>query len=104
MYCVETIEINQAVRNNRDKFTTSYMFELSNSELYDLRSKIFTTNVSSKSRSTTKLFTERGLYMLASILKGEAPPQGEIGLMWIEMRKMLLSIWKQVRFMSTWRV
>ena len=30
-----------------------------------------TTNVSSKSRSTTKVFTERGLYMLATILKGE---------------------------------
>ena len=40
---VETREINQAVRNNRDKFPTSYMFELSNSELNDLRSKILTT-------------------------------------------------------------
>ena len=68
---VETREINQAVRNNRDKFPTSYMFELSKSELNDLRSKILTTNVSSKSRSTTKVFTERGLYMLATILKGK---------------------------------
>ena len=71
LYGVETREINQAVRNNRDKFPTSYMFDLSNSELNDLRSKILTTNVSSKSRSTTKVFTERGLYMLATILKGE---------------------------------
>ena len=70
LYGVETREINQAVRNNRDKFPTSYMFDLSNSELNDLRSKILTTNVSSKSRSTTKVFTERGLYMLATILKG----------------------------------
>lgn len=69
LYGVETREINQAVRNNRDKFPTHYMFELSNSELHDLRSKILTTNVSSKSRSTTKVFTERGLYMLATILK-----------------------------------
>ena len=71
LYGVETREINQAVRNNRDKFPTSYMFELSNNELHDLRSKILTTNVSSKSRSTTKVFTERGLYMLATILKGK---------------------------------
>ena len=71
LYGVETREINQAVRNNRDKFPTSYMFDLSNSELNDLRSKILTTNVSSKSRSTTKVFTERGLYMLATILKGK---------------------------------
>jgi len=71
LYGVETREINQAVRNNRDKFPSTYMFELSNNELHDLRSKILTTNVSSKSRSTTKVFTERGLYMLATILKGK---------------------------------
>ena len=44
---------------------------LSNSELHDLRSKLLTTNVSPKSRSTTKVFTDRGLYMLATILKGD---------------------------------
>ena len=71
LYGVETREINQAVRNNRDKFPPHYMFELSSTELSDLRSKILTTNVSAKSRSTTKVFTERGLYMLATILKGE---------------------------------
>ena len=71
LYGVETREINQAVRNNRDKFPAHYMFELNNSELSDLRSKILTTNVSTKNRSTTKVFTERGLYMLATILKGE---------------------------------
>ena len=47
------------------------MFELSPNELRDLRSKVLTTNVSPKSRSTTKVFTDRGLYMLATILKGD---------------------------------
>ena len=72
LYGVQTKEINQAVRNNPDKFPVRYMFELSTSELRDLRSKVLTTNVSVKSRSTTKVFTDRGLYMLATILKGEA--------------------------------
>ena len=72
LYGVQTKEVNQAVRNNPDKFPEHYMFELSKSELRDLRSKILTTNVSAKSRSTTKVFTERGLYMLATILKGDA--------------------------------
>lgn len=54
LYGVQTKEINQAVRNNPDKFPERYMFELSKSELRDLRSKISTTNVSLKSRSTTK--------------------------------------------------
>ena len=72
LYKVQTKEVNQAVRNNKDKFPATYMFELTSSELRDLRSKILTTNVSAKSRSTTKVFTERGLYMLATILKGDA--------------------------------
>ncbi len=71
LYGVETREVNQAVRNNPDKFPSRYMFELSKSELRDLRSKVLTTNVSPKSRSTTKVFTDRGLYMLATILKGD---------------------------------
>ena len=71
LYGVETREVNQAVRNNSDKFPSQYMFVLSKSELQDLRSKILTTNVSMKNRSATKVFTERGLYMLATILKGE---------------------------------
>ena len=71
LYGVLTKEVNQAVRNNQDKFPTDYMFELNSSELHDLRSKILTTNVSMKNRSSTKVFTEKGLYMLATILKSE---------------------------------
>jgi hypothetical protein len=71
LFCVETRRVNEAVRNNPDKFPIDYMFELTKSELRSLRSKISTTNVSNKSRSATKVFTEKGLYMLATILKSE---------------------------------
>lgn len=71
LYGVETRRVNEAVRNNPDKFPDDYMFELTKSELRTLRSKISTTNVSNKSRSATKVFTEKGLYMLATILKSE---------------------------------
>lgn len=71
LYGVETKRINEAVRNNPDKFPETYMFELNKSELVDLRSKISTTNVSAMNRNPTKVFTERGLCMLATILKGE---------------------------------
>jgi hypothetical protein len=37
-------------------------------ELINLCSKILTTNLSAKSRSNPKAFTEKGLYMLATIL------------------------------------
>ena len=68
LFGVQTKEINQSVRNNPDKFPEDYMFRLTNNELRVLRSNILTTNVSSKSRTATKAFTEKGLYMLATIL------------------------------------
>lgn len=71
LYGVETKRINEAVRNNPDKFPEAYMFTLIDSELHDLRSKISSTNLSVMNRNSTKVFTERGLYMLATILKGE---------------------------------
>lgn len=61
LYGVETKRINEAVRNNPDKFPCTYMFELSKSELHDLRPKFSTTNVSAMNRNSTKVFTERGL-------------------------------------------
>ena len=62
LYGVETKRVNEAVRNNRDKFPADYMFELSKSELRDLMSKISSTNVSLMNRNSTKVFTEKGLY------------------------------------------
>lgn len=76
LYGVETREVNQAVKNNPDKFPAHYMFELTPSELRDLKSKILISKVSNNSRrGATKAFTERGLYMLATILKGERARQ-----------------------------
>ena len=42
----------------------------------DLKSKVLISNVSNNSRrGATKAFTERGLYMLATVLKGERARQ-----------------------------
>ena len=71
LYGVGTKQINQAVRLNPEKFPSHYVFELTVSELRDLRSKILTANVSSMNRNPTKVFTERGLYMLETILSGD---------------------------------
>ena len=51
LYGVETKRINEAVRNNANKFPIDYMFELNDSELRELRSKISSTKVSLKSRN-----------------------------------------------------
>jgi phage regulator Rha-like protein len=71
LYGVETKRINEAVRNNPDKFPPQYMFVLNKNELQELRSNISSTNVSAMNRNSTKVFTERGLYMLATILRSD---------------------------------
>lgn len=71
LYGVDTKYVNRAVRNNPDKFPPQYMFELNTNELRDLRCKISSTNVSLMNRNSTKVFSERGLYMLATVLSGE---------------------------------
>ncbi len=43
LYGVQTKEINQAVRNNPEKFPQGYIFQLENQEFKDLRSKFLTT-------------------------------------------------------------
>ena len=71
LYEVETKRINEAVKNNPDKFPDDYMFSITLDELSDLRSKNSTTKISTKSRTLPKVFTEKGLYMLATILKSK---------------------------------
>ena len=71
LYGVETRRVNEAVRNNPEKFPPHYVFELTMNELRGLMSKISTSKVSTNNRKSTKVFTERGLYMLATILSGE---------------------------------
>ena len=71
LYGVETKRINGAVRNNPDKFPIDYMFQLSREETQDLRTKFSSTNFSSKSRVLPNAFTEKGLYMLATVLKSK---------------------------------
>jgi len=68
LYGVETRDINKAVKNNPDKFPPGYLIELTKPELDDLRGK-FSTAKFAKTRVQPKAFTEKGLYMLATILK-----------------------------------
>ena len=81
LYCVETKRINEAVKNNPDKFPEDYMFVITDEELQVLRSKfstakylrskISTAKYSTKSRTLPKAFTEKGLYMIATILRSK---------------------------------
>lgn len=84
LYGVATREINQAVRNNPHKFPQGYILQLGNEESAALRSKILTlkeeTGTGKHSKYNYKAFTEKGLYMLATILKGERAVQTTIAI------------------------
>lgn len=79
LYGVETRDINKSVRNNPDKFPKRYVIELNDSELKGLRWKNSTTNLS-KSRVLPKAFTEKGLYMIATILKSARATEATISI------------------------
>ena len=66
LYGVPTRE----VKNNPEKFLKGYVIELNYNELRRLRWKLSTANAS-KRRTPPKAFTEKGLYMLATILKSK---------------------------------
>ena len=89
---METKRINEAVKNNLNKFPNDFMFELTDVEFKDLRSKISNTKFS-KTRITPKAFTEQGVYMLATILKSKTAIDVTIAIMraFVKMRSFALT-------------
>ena len=71
LFGVETKEINKAVKNNPDKFPNGYILELTKKEKSELVKNFHRFNSLKHSTVSPKAFTEKGLYMLATILKSD---------------------------------
>ena len=71
LYGVETKHINQALRNNPEKFPEGYVFTLQSSETQELVKNFDRFETLKHSAANPHAFTERGLYMLATILKSK---------------------------------
>ena len=94
LYHVETKRINEAVKNNMDKFPERFSFKLTDEE-----SKSFLVeNFDQKTMETRggrykcpRVFTEQGVAMLATILKSKVATQVSIRIMdaFVEMRKYI---------------
>ena len=89
-----TKEINQAVKNNPNKFSERYSWFLEKEEWNLLRSKVLTLedNITGKGqyrKYLPRVFTEQGVYMLATILKTEVATEISIKIMdaFVKMRK-----------------
>jgi hypothetical protein len=62
------IHQNEQVKRNIERFDSDFMFQLTNQELENLRSQNATTNFN-MIRTNPYVFTEQGVYMLATVLK-----------------------------------
>ena len=89
LYGVETRVVNQAVKNNQDKFPDGYLFRLDNQEVADLKSKILISSWGGN-RKVPTAFTERGLYMLATILKSPRATQTTLAIIetFVQLREV----------------
>ena len=84
LYSVETKRINEAVKNNPDKFPDRFSWLLSIEETTKIsRSKISTLNIKQGSniKYGARVFTEQGIYMLATILKSKVATEVSIRIM-----------------------
>jgi hypothetical protein len=119
LYGVTTGALNQAVKRNRDRFPTDFMFQLSESEVMGLlKSQCVTSKLRSdfkplirkeilKSqnvisndetgkggrRSNPHAFTEQGVAMLSSVLRSPRAVQVNIGIMraFVRLRQLIAS-------------
>ena len=79
IYGYTTKAFNRQVKNNIDRFVDDFRFQLTLKELENLRCKICTSSWGGQ-RYAPYAFTEQGIYMLMSILKGDLAVRQSIAL------------------------
>ncbi len=93
IYGYETKAFNQQVKRNIEKFDSDFMFQLTDEELTECsRSHFVTLNKTYGRGSNIKYnpyaFTEQGIYMLMTVLKGELATK---------QSKILIRMFKQMK-------
>ena len=95
LYGVETKRINEAVKNNLEKFPERFSWVLMDDEWKFLRSKFSTSSISSNHggrRYNPRVFTEQGVAMLTSVLRTNVATMVSISIMraFVNMRHYIL--------------
>ena len=93
IYGYETRAFNQQVKRNNEKFDDDFMFQLTDDEVDELsRSQNVTLNRGTGRGSNIKYkpyaFTEQGIYMLMTVLRGELA---------VKQSKALIRMFKQMK-------
>ena len=88
-----TKEINQAVKNNPLKFPERYCFKLDDEESKSFLVKNFDQKIETRGGKfkNPTVFTEQGIYMLATILKTKVATEATIKIMdtFVKMRRLI---------------
>jgi phage regulator Rha-like protein len=94
LYEGETKHVNQAVKNNPDKFPEGYVIFVENEEKSELVKNFDRFNNLKHSTVSVKAFTEQGLYMLATILKSPKATQTTLAIIetFTKMRRLGRSV------------
>lgn len=87
IYGYSTKDFNRQVKNNIEKFEIDFMFQLSDAECENLRCKNSTSNWGGR-RYKPYAFTEQGIYMLMTVLRGPLATK---------QSKALIRIFKQMK-------
>ena len=87
IYGYSTKDFNRQVKNNIEKFEQDFMFQLSDEECEILRCKNSTSSWGGR-RYNPYAFTEQGIYMLMTVLKGDLATK---------QSKALIRIFKQMK-------
>lgn len=88
IYGYETKTFNRQVKNNIEKFEEDFMFQLTDEEADSLRCKNFTSNKRGGRRYNPFVFTEQGVYMLMTVLKGPLA---------VQQSKQLVRLFKKMK-------
>lgn len=96
LYRYETKNINKAVKRNIERFPEDFCFQLTKSEVKNLRFQTGTSSIEKENyggrRYLPYAFTEQGIAMLAGILKSDIAVNVSINIIksFIEMRRFLI--------------
>lgn len=93
LYNYETRRINEAVKRNKERFPIEFCFQLNNEEYNSLKSQFATSNTRGGKQKLPYVFTEKGIIMLAGLLKNKIAIEVSIKIVeaFVEMRKFISS-------------
>lgn len=93
LYEMETRALKQAVRRNKNRFPSDFMFELNENEISDLVSQFVIPSKSKLGGAVPFAFTEQGVAMLSSVLNSEKAIAINIAIMrtFVTLRQFALN-------------